>query len=93
MRPPLVLAVVLAGCAAAPATVDLKALLERREMCDHFRGEIPDPPDEVRMREVIAQIDAFCPGSDAQLAQMKRRYRDDPGVTKRLAQFEERIER
>ena len=83
----------LCACAAAPAEPDLPAFLERRAMCDHFRGEFPDPPDPERMREVEQQIDAFCTGTDAQLALLKARYRDDPGVTKQLAAFEPRIER
>ena len=82
----------LAGCASAPATLDLARYLERREMCDHMRGEFPDPPDPERMREINEQVDVFCPGSDAQLAQLKQRYRDDPAVMKRLDALEPRIE-
>ncbi len=86
------LLIVLAGCASAPAAPELHAYLERREMCDHLRGEFPDPPDPQRMREVNEQIDVYCPGSDAQLAQLKQRYRDDPVVTKQLDALEPRIE-
>jgi hypothetical protein len=82
----------LVACAAEPATPDLATFLERRATCDHFRGEIPDPPDAQRMREVEQQIDAFCTGSDAQLALLKKRYRDDPAVSKQLAAFEPQIE-
>ena len=89
----LVALVLLCACAAGPAQPDLPAFLERRAMCEHFRGEFPDPPDPVRVREVEQQIDAFCTGTDAQLASLKARYRDDPGVTKQLAGFEPRIER
>ena len=86
------LLVLLAGCASAPATPDLRAYLERREMCDHFRGEFPDPPDPQRMREVNEQVAVYCPGSDAPLAQLRRRYRDDPAVMKQLDALEPRIE-
>ena len=82
----------LAGCATPPAAVDLKTYLERREMCDHMRGEFPDPPDPERMRDILEQVDAFCPGSDAQLAALKLRYRDDPGAMKQLDALEPRIE-
>lgn len=85
-------ALLLAACAAPPATPDLATFLERRATCDHFRGEIPDPPDPQRLREVMEQIDVHCKDSDAQLAALKLRYRDDPAVTKQLAQFEDRIE-
>lgn len=81
----------LAAC-AAPAGPDLGAFLERRATCDHLRGEFPDPPDPRRVREIEQQIDEYCTGSDAQLAQLKQRYRDDAAVSKQLAQFEPRIE-
>ena len=82
----------LAGCAAPPPAVDLKTYLERREMCDHMRGEFPDPPDPERMRDILEQVDRFCPGSDAQLATLKLRYRDDPAVMATLDALEPRIE-
>jgi hypothetical protein len=86
------LLVLLAGCASAPAAPDLQVYLERRGMCDHLRGEFPDPPDPARMREIVEQVAVYCPGSDAQLAQLKQRYRDDPAVMKQLDALEPRIE-
>jgi hypothetical protein len=85
-------ALLLAACAAPPPTPDLATFLERRALCDHFRGEVPDPPDAQRMREVAQQVDAYCTGTDAQLAALKQRYRDDPAAAKQLAQFEDHIE-
>ena len=82
----------LVAACAAPARVDLADFLERRATCDHFRGEVPDPPDAERMREIERQIAATCTGTDAQLAQLKKRYRDDPAVAKQLAAFEPKIE-
>ena len=84
--------VLLCACAAAPATPDLATFLQRREICDHLRGEVPDPPDEARMREVVQQQATYCTGTDAQLALLKRHYRDDPAVTRQLAAFEPQIE-
>jgi len=82
----------LGACAAAPATPDLAAFLERRGICDHLRGEIPDPPDPQRMREIEQGATQYCTGTDAQLALLKIRYRDDPVVSKQLAEFEPKIE-
>ena len=82
----------LSACATEPATPDLAAFLQRREACDHFRGEVPDPPADERMREVLQKQDEYCTGTDAQLAALKKRYRDDPAVTKQLAEFEPQIE-
>jgi len=81
----------LAACAAAPVA-DLATFLERRATCDHFRGEVPDPPDPQRLREVEQGVAAYCTGTDAQLAALRQRYRGDPVVTKQLAQFEDRVE-
>ena len=85
-------ALLLVACATPPQAPDLAAFLERRATCDHFRGEVPDPPDPQRLREVQQGIADSCPGTDAQLAALKQRYRDDPVVMKQLAQFEDRIE-
>jgi len=82
----------LAACAAPPSTPDLAAFLERRATCDHFRGEVPDPPDPERMRAVEKGIAESCTGTDAQLAALRRRYRDDPVVSRQLAEFEDRVE-
>ena len=88
--PALLLA--LASACASPQAPDLAAFLERRATCDHLRGEIPDPPDPARMREIEQQTAEVCAGTDAQLALLKKRWRDDPAVTRRLAEFEPRIE-
>jgi hypothetical protein len=85
-------AALLAACATSPPSPDLATFLERRATCDHFRGEVPDPPDPQRLREVSQQAEAYCAGTDAQLAALRQRYRDDPVVTKQLAQFEDRVE-
>jgi hypothetical protein len=82
----------LAACAMPPPMPDLATFLERRATCDHFRGEVPDPPDPQRLREVQQGIADSCTGTDAQLAALRQRYRDDPAVTKQLAQFEDRVE-
>ncbi len=82
----------LCACAAEPATPDLATFLERRTNCDHFRGEFADPPDPDRQREIDHGLAEYCTGTDAQLAQLKQRYRADPAVTKQLAAFEPQIE-
>lgn len=80
--------VTLAAC-ATDAMPDLAAFLERRATCDHLRGEIPEPD---RMHEIERQTAQYCTGTDAQLAALKKRYRDDPAVSRQLAEFEPRIE-
>ena len=88
----LALAALLGACAAPSSTPDLAAFLERRATCDHFRGEVPDPPDPQRLREVQQGIAESCTGTDAQLAALKQRYRGDPVVMKQLSELEPKIE-
>jgi len=80
------------GCAARPAP-DLDAFLERRAACDHWRGEFPDPPDLERVREVERQVVVYCSGTDAELADLKKRYRLDPAILQRLEAFEPQVEK
>ena len=92
MRAALFAVLVSLGACATDAAPDLATFLERRATCDHLRGEIPDPPDPARMREIEQQTAQTCTGTDAQLAALKTRYRDDPVVSKQLAEFELQIE-
>lgn len=81
------------GC-AFPA--DVRAFLEDRELCDHFRGE-PWPEsdsdeDRRRRRELVEGVRINCAGTDRRLAGLRERYAADPGVMSRLSAFEARIE-
>ena len=71
---------------------DVAKYVAQREGCDHFRGEIPDPPDEQRMREVEREIRKLCTGTDKKLDKLKRKYAKNQTVLKRLNEFEENIE-
>lgn len=71
---------------------DLEAFLNNREICDHLRGEIPDPSDQERLKEVIDDINKYCAGTDQQLEALKIRYAQDPEVMTILNTFEPRIE-
>ena len=71
---------------------DVFKYVEQREGCDHFRGEIPDPPDKQRMREIKREIRKLCTGTDKKLARLKRKYARNPSIMKRLNEFEEKIE-
>jgi hypothetical protein len=71
---------------------DVARYVQQREGCDHFRGEIPDPPDKQRMREVEREIRKLCTGTDKKLQQLKGKYAKNQAVMKRLNEFEENIE-
>ena len=81
-----------AKVAEARLPADVANYVEQREGCDHFRGEMPDPPDEQRMKEIEREIRKLCNGTDKKLVKLKRKYAKNHAVMKRLIEFEEGIE-
>ena len=77
---------------APPAAVhpDVDSFIARREICDHFRGE--DPYDKDRRAFIARKIAESCTGTDAELARLRTKYRDDFDVMGRLFQFDEKVE-
>jgi hypothetical protein len=71
---------------------DVEKFIVKREGCDHFRGEIPEPREKRRMREVNREIRRLCGGTDRALAQLKRKYAMDEVVMQRLSEFDAQIE-
>ena len=74
----------------AKSTEDVAAFQERRTKCDHFRGE--DPYNKDRAQFIAEQLKKYCAGTDAELAQLKKKYAGDHAVMNRLNTYEERIE-
>jgi len=71
---------------------DVAKYVQQREGCDHFRGEVPDPPDAQRMKAIEREIRKHCTGTDKKLSKLKRKYTKDQTVMERLNEFEENIE-
>jgi hypothetical protein len=71
---------------------DVQSFVDRREGCDHMRGEIPDPAEKQRMKDVNREIEKLCKGTDKQLMQLKKKYISNAAVMQRLNDFEESIE-
>jgi len=71
---------------------EVQKFVEQRDSCEHFRGEVPDPEERERMREVSLQIEKFCRGTDKKLASLKKKYRSSVVVQRRLAKYEPQIE-
>jgi hypothetical protein len=65
---------------------DVQRFVDRREGCDHMRGE-PDP-----MNEMSREIRKLCGGTDKELAQLKRKYAVNSTIMQILNQFEANIE-
>jgi len=81
-----------AVCAEAALPKDVRAFVKKRDGCEHFRGEVPDPSEKARMKEVSRQIHAFCKGTDKALAGLKRKYASNSVVMARLSEYEDEIE-
>jgi hypothetical protein len=82
----------LAACAMRGDKKDLDAFVEKRNICDHLRGEFPDPPDAQRMQEIVDGTKKYCKGSDAELKALKARYAKDASAMTLLSSFEDSIE-
>ena len=94
-RTVLMLCLLLAQVHAMPVSLlpkDVAKFVERREGCDHFRGEIPESTDPDRMDEVNRELKKLCKGTDKKLLQLKQKYAANATVTARLAEFEPNIE-
>lgn len=87
-----VLAVSIAVFAQGALPGDVEKFIAKREGCDHMRGEIPDPAEKQRMKEVNREIQKLCKGTDQRLARLKKKYAADQAVMNRLHEFEPVIE-
>lgn len=88
----LSLLIPLSSLADASLPRDVQRFVDKREGCDHMRGEIPDPSEKRRMRDVNREIQKLCRGTDKELARLKKKYATNPSVTRRLGEFESGIE-
>jgi len=66
---------------------DVQRFIDRREGCDHMRGEVPEPGDTERMREVEREIMKLCKGTDEELARLRKKYIWKPSVMRRLDEY------
>ncbi len=69
---------------------DVERFIERRDACDHFRGE--DPYDGERREFLRLKVTEFCTGTDKELSLLKSKYRNDKGVASKLNKYETQIE-
>lgn len=71
---------------------DVEKFIAKREICEHFRGEIPAPGDKQRVKKWNEEVGKRCKGTDRSLAQLARKYAADPRVINQLGKFEPNIE-
>ena len=73
--------------AAHPLPKDVSTYIDRRETCYHMAGEIPDPSEKQRLREVIREINKQCQGLDKKKLQLEKKYASNPIVAARLSKL------
>jgi hypothetical protein len=78
------------AAARAPLPADVRHFIVRRDECDHFRGEVEY--GKARAAEMAAAFAKYCKGSDAELARIRRQYRNNRLVLKAVSGYETRIE-
>jgi hypothetical protein len=71
---------------------EVSEFLLNREACDHFRGEVIEPPDAELKKERNDNIRTHCTGTDAALARLRQKYAKRKDVVQALRGFEARIE-
>lgn len=71
---------------------EVQQFIKKREACEHFRGEVPDPEEHERMKEVERQLHKFCRGTDRKLAFLRKKYSQNPAVVRQLEKYESHIE-
>jgi hypothetical protein len=69
---------------------DVIKYLQRRNICEHWRGE--EPYDEERRKYIDEAWNSSCPGSDKGLALLKEKYKNNQVVLKTLKNYEDKIE-
>lgn len=87
------LALLVAGAANAQAPTlpaDVRAFLEQREQCDHWRSE--EPYNRERRLEIEQKACRTCQGTDARLAALRAKYLRDGTVMSRLKDLDAAVE-
>jgi hypothetical protein len=71
-------------------------IFDTRQACDHFRGEPWNLGDEREIKGrrefILESIKEYCTGTDKQLAELRRKYADNPKIIERLQEYEDHIE-
>ena len=89
----IALSVSALGCTAPAQTQlpeDVTSFVERRRICDHFRGEDPYSPE--RRAEINQATEKYCRGTDRELEALRVKYRDARAIGAALENFESNIE-
>ncbi|MCF6190320.1 MAG: hypothetical protein L3J51_07570 [Cocleimonas sp.] len=69
---------------------DVYYFIERRDGCDHFRGE--PMYSEERKEDILKNMKELCEGSDEALSKMRHKHKDNKFVQKLLSVYDANIE-
>ncbi len=72
--------------------LDLSQFIEKREQCDHFRGEISGESEIDNAQDINIQLDKYCKGTDKTLSELKNKYKNNKEITNKLNSYESKIE-
>jgi hypothetical protein len=91
----LVVTIGVLGCASTVASLsnvpeEVAQFVDRRQTCDHFRGEEPYSPE--RRAEIEEATEKYCRGTDRELAVLRAKYRNNAAILKVLDEYENDIE-
>ncbi|MDB6141996.1 MAG: hypothetical protein JWP80_1040 [Pseudomonas sp.] len=86
------LALTQTACAQTAVPADLIAFVDKRDACDHLRGELPDPEEQEQLEAVINDVNQQCKGTDAALQKLKKKYAENASVLQVLNRYEMNIE-
>lgn len=71
---------------------DVSVFLEKRDLCQHFVDEFSGDPEIDNARNLNAELDKYCKGTDQELARLKSKYKDNTSILKKLEIYDEDIE-
>ena len=86
----LVIAAPLLAQAGDVLPADVAQFVQRRDLCDHFRGE--EPFDAERRAFLAMRMQEFCTGTDRQLKTLRVKYKDKQHVMSKLNTYETTVE-
>ncbi|PHS11847.1 MAG: hypothetical protein COA86_18855 [Kangiella sp.] len=70
--------------------MDVSKFVERRDGCDHFRGE--SPYNEERRKFLLKSMTELCTGTDKELSGLKIKYKINKAIFALLSKYEIDIE-
>ena len=76
--------------AIAVIPADVRNFTQRRDLCDHLRGE--DSYDPQRAEELEEGMVKNCSGTDKELRDLRKKYAKNPEIKAKLAKYQSEIE-